>query len=350
MFTTPFAQPAAGGGSGHSDAGGSDGARTSPATAARAPSGRPPLPPGALASRDGSGSATRKGSFRLSSLTLDEPWHDGLLPLSPSLDNILSATGGSGCIDTRPSMLPSRLLSMTAGRLSAANSFDLNWLLGDVPPGSATSEQGGPPAGEGLPGLPSGIPHPTSAAAAAATAAAAAAAGSLPTSVLLGGSLSGALGGGLPYGGMHAMAAGPLGGAAAYAQRAVPTSQLSAQEKMAVWAAQNAMMAAYHAGSPCPELAAAAAVGNTWGLGAGMPPAFGAPQASALPPFPPMPQVRVCSATPVLRLATQAPVKVSPNPTEPADGAAAEGSGSAGGSAAASAQPGSGAAKERAAA
>ena len=40
----------------------------------------------------------------------DEPWHDGLLPLSPSLENILSATSGSGCIDTRPSMLPSRLL------------------------------------------------------------------------------------------------------------------------------------------------------------------------------------------------------------------------------------------------
>lgn len=40
----------------------------------------------------------------------DEPWHDGLLPLSPSLENILSATGGSGCIDTRPSMLPSRLM------------------------------------------------------------------------------------------------------------------------------------------------------------------------------------------------------------------------------------------------
>ncbi len=40
----------------------------------------------------------------------DEPWHDGLLPLSPSLDNILSATGGSGCIDIQPSMLPSRLL------------------------------------------------------------------------------------------------------------------------------------------------------------------------------------------------------------------------------------------------
>lgn len=36
-----------------------------------------------------------------------------------------------------------------------------------------------------------------------------------------------------------------------------------------MWAAQNAMMAAYHAGSPCPELAAAAAVGNAWGLGAG---------------------------------------------------------------------------------
>lgn len=40
----------------------------------------------------------------------DEPWHDNLLPLSPSLDNILSGAGGSGGFDTRPSMLPSRLL------------------------------------------------------------------------------------------------------------------------------------------------------------------------------------------------------------------------------------------------
>ena len=38
---------------------------------------------------------------------------------------------------------------------------------------------------------------------------------------------------------------------------------------MAVWAAQNALMAAYHSGSPCPELAAVAAVGGSWGLGAG---------------------------------------------------------------------------------
>lgn len=37
-----------------------------------------------------------------------------------------------------------------------------------------------------------------------------------------------------------------------------------------MWAAQNALMAAYHAGSPCPELAVAAAMcGGTWGMGAG---------------------------------------------------------------------------------
>lgn len=73
MFATPFAQPGAGGCSGiHCEAGGSDGARTSPATAGRAPSGRPPLPPGAMAGRDGSGSAACKGSMRLSSQTLGE--------------------------------------------------------------------------------------------------------------------------------------------------------------------------------------------------------------------------------------------------------------------------------------
>ena len=70
MFTTPFAQPGAGGCSGiHCEAGGGDCARTSPATAGRAPSGRPPLPPGL---REGSGSATHKGSMRLSSQTLGE--------------------------------------------------------------------------------------------------------------------------------------------------------------------------------------------------------------------------------------------------------------------------------------
>ena len=119
--------------------------------------------------------------------------------------------------------------------------------------GAATlgeSEYTAPPAGStltaahltSLPSLAaeSGVPHPTSATAAAATAAAAAAAGSLPTSVLLGGSLGGALGGGLPYGSMHAMGAmgamgaGQLGGAAAYAQRSVPTSQLSPQARMAL--------------------------------------------------------------------------------------------------------------------
>lgn len=60
-------------------------------------------------------------------------------------------------------------------------------------------------------------------------------------------------------------------------------------------------------------------------------------------------QVRVCNATPVLRLASQAPVTMSPNPAGPADAAAAEGSGSAAASAAASAQPG-GTGEEQAAA
>lgn len=74
MFTTPFAQPAVGGSGsmlGDSGGGSGEGPRASSAAAAgRAPSGRPPLPPGALPSRDGSGS--RKVSVRLSSLTLGE--------------------------------------------------------------------------------------------------------------------------------------------------------------------------------------------------------------------------------------------------------------------------------------
>lgn len=49
----------------------------------------------------------------------------------------------------------------------------------------------------------------------------------------------------------------------------VLSSLVLAQDKMAVWAAQNAMMAAFHAGSPCPELEAAAAMGSAWGVGAG---------------------------------------------------------------------------------
>ena len=105
-----------------------------------------------------------------------------------------------------------------------------------------------------LPSLAAAVPHPTSAAAAAATAAAAAAAGSLPTSVLLGGSLGGALGGGLPYGGMGAMGAmgaGPLGSAAAYGQRSVPTSQLTPQVRRALgwlagWFAMDARQLVYY--------------------------------------------------------------------------------------------------------
>lgn len=64
----------------------------------------------------------------------------------------------------------------------------------------------------------------------------------------------------------------------------------------------------------------------------------------------PLPQVRVCHATPVLRLASQAPVKMSQNLAGPAAAAAAEGSGSAAASAAASAQPAVSAAEEQRAA
>lgn len=68
MFTTPFAHAAGGGGSvAHGDGAGTDGPQRAP-SAARAPSGRPPLPPGAPFGRDGSG----RGSARLGSLALGE--------------------------------------------------------------------------------------------------------------------------------------------------------------------------------------------------------------------------------------------------------------------------------------
>lgn len=58
-------------------------------------------------------------------------WHDGLLPLSPSLDSFLGLgeAAGSGCLEFRPARLPSRLLRWARRRAAT-----LRWRLGDRAP------------------------------------------------------------------------------------------------------------------------------------------------------------------------------------------------------------------------